>query len=233
MKSAFITGANQGLGYGFVEHLLEEGWRVFGGVRKKTPLLPSAENLSWIEIELSDDESIDRVIAEVRERVGAIDLLINNAGINKDTATDNHKEKASDLKDLERTVLQKMFDINSVAPLMVLQRFLPLLTANPAFVINISSDRASFHDEFENIYGNYGYRASKIALNMLTFCSLHDLPANIKTFAVHPGDVRSGMNPDGPDDPKVQAQKIVAIVEDWNDDWNGKFMRYDGSLYPL
>lgn len=233
MKSAFITGANQGLGYGFVEYLLGEGWKVFGGVRRKTSSLPSAENLSWIEMELSDDESIARAVAQVREQTEIIDLLINNAGINKDTATDNHKEKASDLKDLERTVLQKMFDINSVAPLMVLQRFLPLLTANPAFVINISSDRASFHDEFENIYGNYGYRASKIALNMLTFCSLHDLPANIKTFAVHPGDVRSGMNPDGPDDPKVQAQKIVAIVEDWNDDWNGKFMRYDGSLYPL
>lgn len=233
MKSAFITGANQGLGYGFVEYLLEEGWRVFGGVRKKTSLLPSAENLSWIEIELSDDESIARAVAQVREQTEAIDLLINNAGINKDTATDNHKEKASDLRSLERTVLQRMFDINSIAPLMVLQKFSPLLTANPAFAINISSCRASFHDEFENIYGNYGYRASKIALNMFTFCSLHDLPKNIKTFAVHPGNVRSGMNPGGTGDPKVQAQKIVSITEAWNDDWNGKFMRYDGSLYPL
>lgn len=233
MRSAFVTGANRGLGYGFVEHLLDNGWRVFGGVRERASSLRKAENLYWVELELSDDSSIMQAVAKVRKQTNTIDLLVNNAGINKDTATNDHKEKVSNVKDIERGAMQKMFDINSIAPLLVLQKFIPLLTPDPAFVVNISSDRASFHDEFKNPYGNYGYRASKMALNMITFCSVLDLPANIKTFAVHPGNVRSDMNPVGKDDPKVQAKKILSITETWNDDWNGKFLRYDGSLYPL
>jgi NAD(P)-dependent dehydrogenase (short-subunit alcohol dehydrogenase family) len=40
MKSAFITGANRGLGYGLAEHLLGKGYRVFAGIRKITSTLP-------------------------------------------------------------------------------------------------------------------------------------------------------------------------------------------------
>jgi NAD(P)-dependent dehydrogenase (short-subunit alcohol dehydrogenase family) len=232
VKSAFITGANQGLGNGFIEHLLDQGWQVFGGVRKKENL-PQKANLVWVELELASDDSIANAVAEIKKKTNQIDLLINNAGINKDTATDNHKEKVGKLGHLERTMLQKMFDINAIAPMRVLQAFLPLLTAPSSFVINISSCRASFHDEFENSFANYGYRASKIALNMMTFVSTYDLPKNIQTFAVHPGNVRSGMNPSGSDDPKLQAEKIMTITKNWNNAWNGKFMRYDGTLYPL
>lgn len=233
MKSAFITGANRGLGYGFVEHLLDRGWRVFGGVRTKVATLPHHENLVWIEIDVADDASIGRAVAEVRQHVSTLDLLINNAGVNKDTATQHHKERVSMLGSLERESLQKIFDINSISPLMVLQRFLPLLTPDPSFVIQVSSRRASFQNEFENEYANYGYRASKVALNMITACSVQDLPKNIRTFSVHPGSVRTDMNPKGTDEPKIQAQKIVTITESWNDDWNGQFMKYDGILYSV
>ena len=233
MKSVFITGANRGLGYGFVEYLTDNGWQVFGGVRKITPSLPNRENLFWIQIDISDDASIMRAVAGVKRHVSAIDLLINNAGVNKDTATHNHKEKVCTLQDLERGALQKMFNINSISPLIVLQQFLPLLTHNPSFVINISSRRASFQNESEKEYANYGYRASKVALNMITACSVQDVPSTLRTFSVHPGNVRTEMNPDGEDDPKTQAKKIIAITESWNENWNGKFMRYDGTLYPI
>lgn len=233
MKSAFITGANRGLGYGFVEYLLDNGWQVFGGVRKITPSLPSNNNLFWIQIDISDDASIIRAVEQIQKQTDSIDILVNNAGVNKDTATNNHKEKVSILKDLERVALQKMFDINSIAPIIVLQKFLPLLISNPAFVINISSRRASFQNEIENEFANYGYRASKIALNMMTACSVQDFPSNIRTFSVHPGSVRTEMNPDGEDDPKTQAKKIIAITESWDEDWNGRFMRYDGTPYSM
>lgn len=233
MKSAFVTGANQGLGYSFVQYLLSKGWRVFGATRKLSSDLLVQENLTWVELELQDNDSISRAFADVQRHTAELSLLINNAGINKDSATDNHKELVSKLGELDRTRLLKMFDVNAIAPMLVLQRFLPLLTDDPTFVINISSCRASFHDAEGNTNGNYGYRASKIALNMLTACSLFDLPRNVRTFAVHPGDMHTAMNPDGQDSPDVQAEKIVSIMTDWNESYNGTFLNFDGTPYPL
>ena len=238
MKTAFITGANRGLGLGFVEYLLGQGMLVFAGARDVTkfdPKLKDNPNFRAISIDVSEDSSIEKAVTEVSKEITQLDFLINNAGVNKDTATNNHKEKVTILSKLDRQTLLTMFNINSIAPVIVLQKFLPLLTGNPSFVINISSCRASFHDEFEqeNATGNYGYKTSKIALNMMTYCSLHDLPVNVKIFAVHPGSVKSHMNPGGTQQPIDQAKKIVEITKNWKEELNGKFLRFDGNLYPL
>ena len=234
MKNAIVTGAEQGIGSGFVEVLLEKGWRVFGTTRKDPSELPVHDNLTWVPLDLCEDASIKKAYEHIAAETSTLDLLINNAGINKDTATNGQKEKVGTLGHLERAPLLNMFEVNTVAPVLMVQTFLPLLkTAEQAFIINLSSCRASFHDEFENEFGNYGYRASKIALNMMTHCLLKDLPENLKTFSVHPGTVRSQMNPSGADVPKTQAEKMLSIMENWDDNWNGKYMRYDGTEYPL
>lgn len=233
MKTAFITGGNQGLGSGFVDQLLENGWKVFASTRKKDVGLRVHENLEWLYLELEDDRSIDEVGEYVVRSTDTIDLLINNVGVNKDTATGNKKEKVCTLANLDRAMLLRMFNVNAVAPMLILKKLLPLLNGSPSFVINISSGRASYQDETPNEFGNYGYRGSKAALNMFTFCSLKDLPEHVKTFAVHPGSVKSQMNPSGESEPKDAARMILSIAENWNDEWNGKFMRYDGTLYPL
>ena len=67
---------------------------------------------------------------------------------------------------------------------------------------------------------------------MLTFCSVMDLPDNVKTFSVHPGDVKTDMNEDGTDLPFDQAKKIIEITNNWKDEMNGRFLRYDGTYYP-
>ncbi len=107
------------------------------------------------------------------------------------------------------------------------------MKAKPSFIINISSNRASYHDELKNTSGNYGYRASKAALNMMVYCSVFDLPSNIKSFTVYPGRVKSDMNPSGVDDPFKQAEKIVKITKNWQEEFNGRYLRYDGAFYPL
>lgn len=233
MKTALITGANQGLGYGFVEHLLEKGWKVFGGTRKITPDLPSHENLIWIPLELGSDESIRNAVEEIKKHTSALDLLVNNAGLNKDTVAPNQKEKVSRLDSLDRELLHKMFDINTIAPMLVLKALLPLLSPNPSFVINISSCRASFHDHMPISYANYGYRGSKAALNIMTHASVFDLPHTVRTFSVHPGIVHTSMNPTGTMEPKEQAKSIIGITESWNESKNGQFLNYDSEYYPL
>jgi NAD(P)-dependent dehydrogenase (short-subunit alcohol dehydrogenase family) len=235
MKSVFITGANRGLGRGFVEYFLSQNYLVFAGTRNPStfdPKLYKNPNLTIIKIDVTSDDSILAAYFEISKKTDKLIYLINNAGLNKDSATDNHKELVCSLNNLNREALLKIFDVNTIAPLMMAKIFMPLLKGDSSFVINISSARGSYNDENANTSANYGYRASKTALNMMTFCSLFDLPPNVKTFSVHPGGVKTDMNPTGTDLPTVQAEKIIGITKNWKEEFNGRFMRYDGTLYP-
>ncbi len=235
MKTAFITGAGRGLGKGFVEYFLDQGFIAFAGVRNPNTGpngFKEHKNLKILPLDVTNDDSISKAVELISAETDHLNYLINNAGVNKDTATNNHKELVSNLADLNRKLLLEMFDINSVSLMIVLQQCQNLLTENPSFVVNISSNRASFSDD-TNTSGNYGYRASKVALNMMTIASLLDLPSNVKTFAIHPGDVKTDMNPEGDQAAKKQAESIIAITLNWKDEYNGKFLKHNGALYPL
>ncbi len=231
MKSAFITGANRGLGYGFVEYLLKEGFQVFAGTRVLSDNLPENENLIWVQCDVTDDISIDKAVEAIKEKTKGLSFLINNAGVNKDTIAEGDKDLVSKLGCLDRKALLGMFDINAISPIIVVQKFLPLLTADPCFIINISSARASFGLGHGGSTANYGYASSKAALNMMTFCSEEELPQNVKTFTVNPGGVRTDMNPDGPNEPIKKAEKIIGLTAKWKDEFNGKFLHHDGTIH--
>lgn len=233
VKTAFVTGANRGLGKGFASYLLDNGYTVFAGVLDPQAVTYTHPNLVVVPLDISDDAAIHNAFEMVSAKSDSLDLLINNAGLNKDTATNGNKNLVCVLEELDRDYLLRLFNVNAVGALMVTKAFLPLFKNDPSFVMNISSCRASYHDEYENMTGNYGYRASKAALNMLTYCSTWDLPKHIKTFAVHPGGVKTDMNPTGEHDPYQQAERMIAIIKNWDDAWHGRFLRFDGTLYPL
>jgi len=232
MKTAFITGSNRGIGKGFVEYLLDEGFKVYAGTRKLQNLTLKHENLVPVEIDIADDKSIKSAFETVQKTTDKLDLLINNAGMNKDSATDGKKEKVCNLKSLDRDSLNKMFNVNATSQILVVKYFLELLIADPSFIVNISSCRASLKDEYLNSTGNYGYCASKAALNMLVARSVVDLPDNVKTFAVHPGGVKTDMNPTGDHSPYKQAKLMIDITRNWQEKFNGMFLRYNGMFYP-
>jgi len=235
MKTALVTGSNRGIGKGFVEYLIDQNIMVFAGARNPKSFdkkLASHLKVQVIPLDVSSDDLIKKAVDLVKEKTDHLNFLINNGGLNKDSATNGKKEKVSNLDSLNREMLLKMFDVNAVGPMIMVKEFSDLLKKEISFVINISSCRASYNDEYGNSSGNYGYRASKAALNMMTFCSLHDLPKNVKVFAVHPGGVKTDMNPGGTDDPYEQAKKMIDITKNWKEEFNGKFLRYNGVFYP-
>ena len=59
------------------------------------------------------------------------------------------------------------------------------------------------------------------------------LPTNVKTFAVHPNEVITEMNPNGEFTPAQSADAIHKLIENFNLENNGKFLNYDGSIYPV
>lgn len=235
-KTALVTGGNRGLGLGFVKYLAENNFNVFASTRNlnKIPsFFKENKNIIPVEMDVLSDKSIKSAFELISSKFKSLDLLVNNAGVNSKTATNYKPELVSNLKNFNRKEILKVLNTNTVSPMMVIKEFLPILNANPSYIVNISSCRASFHDEYEGGYPNYTYAASKTALNMMTFRSIYELPKNVKIFAVSPGNPKTDMNKNGHHDTYTQAEKIVKITENWEDAFNGRFMNYDGEFYPL
>jgi NAD(P)-dependent dehydrogenase (short-subunit alcohol dehydrogenase family) len=121
------------------------------------------------------------------QAVDRLDLVLNNAGVISPTV-DRPVEEAQDYDEMHR-----MFDVNAVGPLRVIDAFLPLMTTSEmkrlAFV---SSEAASINRCERDAW--YGYCMSKTALNMGVSVLFNKLRPEGYTFRVyHPGWMRSYM----------------------------------------
>src|SRR4051812_17787014 len=76
---ALVTGASSGIGLVTAQALRRDGYRVFGTSRKPRPDTP--DGIAMLVCDVTDDASVQTVIAEVLSRAGRIDLLVNNAGV--------------------------------------------------------------------------------------------------------------------------------------------------------
>jgi NAD(P)-dependent dehydrogenase (short-subunit alcohol dehydrogenase family) len=75
---ALVTGASSGIGYASALALAKAGYRVFGTSRK--PMATPPRGVTMLVADVTDDGSVDRLIADVMAAAGRIDLLVNNAG---------------------------------------------------------------------------------------------------------------------------------------------------------
>ncbi len=118
-KTVLITGANRGIGQALVGEALRRGARrVYAGTRE--PISGSDGRVVTVGLDVTDPEQISRAV----EQVGALDVLINNAGI----------AIYDDLSD--QAVLQQHLAVNLFGTYNVTQAFLPLLTRSGGAVVN-------------------------------------------------------------------------------------------------
>ena len=107
MKTALITGANKGIGFGIAKHLGLSGWKIILGARNQE----RAENainelralgidvLGWVNIELTDLASLEKAAKEINEKYPGLSLLVNNAGIPGDMSVDSEHTDICDIKE--------------------------------------------------------------------------------------------------------------------------------------
>lgn len=190
---AFITGANSGLGFTLTKLLAEEGHTVFAGaypganLERLTALSDAfPEKVHRVELDVTDDNSVRHAFKYVEDRCGALDVIVNCAGV----LLDEQKNITEvDLKEMETT-----FHVNTFGPYRVIKYLLPLIyKGEKQYIINISSEAASL----ANVGVNYcSYSMSKAALNMMTQMLSNYLSGKgIRVLAVHPGRMRTDMNP--------------------------------------
>jgi NAD(P)-dependent dehydrogenase (short-subunit alcohol dehydrogenase family) len=239
MKTILITGSSRGLGLGLTKVALQKNYNVIATCRPiednhaLKELEKLNENLHVVFIDVTSDENLLFAKKEIEKITSKIDVIINCAGANSRTASPEAPDKAKKLGSLDRQILLKMFNLNAISPLMVVQNFTDLLQKSDApLVVNISSNRASYSDF--NTAANYGYSGSKAALNMITKDLTFDLaPLNIHVFSVHPGEVLTDMNPNGDLKPEEAAEKIISLIGNFKPEMNGRFLDNSGDFYPL
>jgi NAD(P)-dependent dehydrogenase (short-subunit alcohol dehydrogenase family) len=172
-RIALVTGANKGIGYEIARQLAEAGVSVLLGARDAErgnraagELAGLGLDVSFVQIDVCDGDSIAAAAAGIDAKHGRLDILVNNAGIAD--YTDGAPGKAS----LE--AVRSELETNFIGALAVTQAMLPLMRkAGAGRVVNMTSSLGSLTlngDPSWPFYGVrlIGYNASKAALNMLT-----------------------------------------------------------------
>lgn len=217
----FITGANRGIGAGFVRHYLERGDEVWACYRSDAGELKSleSERLHLLRWNVATDD------APHGEVPGKIDLLINNAGI-----YGPGKDGQSLQKVTPETMLE-VFNVDCVGPLRVVRQLRGRL-ADPATIANVSSKMGSSEDNTSG--GAYAYRAAKAALVIVSKSMAIDLAADgVQVITLHPGWVRTDMGGQQAlidvDEAVKGMADVIARAEAYEP---GAFVDYAGRVVP-
>ena len=229
MKNVLITGANRGLGLGFVKNYLGKNINVVSTTRElksSKELLALKErfpnNLEIFELDLLKEGAGYALANFLGDR--PIDILINNAGVG---STNQHLQAVSPKPWLE------VLKVNLIAPLMVTQSIIDnVKKGSDKKIYFLSSQLGSIADNTSG--GMYIYRSSKTGLNQVVKSLSVDLkPQGITVVSLHPGWVKTDMG--GPNAPvsideSIEGMMQVIYSTDIRD--SGRFLNYDGKVLP-
>src|SRR5213596_2903840 len=126
---ALVTGASSGIGQAAALALVAAGFEVVGASRNTSGVVPR-EDLTFLDLDVTSDESVATAVGRVIERFGRIDVLVNNAGVGSSGAS----EESSVAQD------QIVFDVNVFGLMRMTKAVLPHMRAQKSGrIINMSS----------------------------------------------------------------------------------------------
>lgn len=201
-KIVLITGANSGIGNSLAEKLIAEKYFVIGTSRNGKIENIQSENLFVVELDLTNQKSIENANSIIRSKFNGIDILVNNAGI----APDLDKTEP-DLESLRTT-----FETNVFGLVNFTETILDLVNQNGK-ILNISSIMATLN--IVSKIDSTAYRMSKSALNMYTkTLSARFKVRNIDVNSIHPGWVNTKLSTEGaPLTTEFSANGIFKLIE--------------------
>lgn len=205
---ALVTGANQGIGLQIAKDLVAHGFTVFVGSRNLERGEAAAKEVGpdahALQLDVTEQVSIDAAAERIRSEWGRLDVLVNNAAISHagqpGTPLEEvmHSSRAS-IASLDE--VRTVFETNVFGVLAVTQAVLPLLLEAPAGrIVNVSSGAGSLsrHADPTNPHrATFGvlYSASKTALNAITLSLAIELEStNVKVNAADPPFTKTNLN---------------------------------------
>ncbi len=187
-RRALVTGAGSGLGFAIARGLAQAGARVVLNGRNRDTLARAQEQLNGdglavdvAAFDVADADAVRAGVAEVQSRLGAIEILVNNAGI-------QHRAPIVDFSDAD---WRRLMATNLDAPFFMARAVIPAMQAKRAGkIVNIASLASSLARPT-----TVPYQVSKGGIAMLTRGLAVELaPHGIQVNAIAPGFFRTEMN---------------------------------------
>jgi NAD(P)-dependent dehydrogenase (short-subunit alcohol dehydrogenase family) len=224
-----VTGGNKGIGLEICRQLARLKHHVILSARSAErgegavkELAQAGLKVEFLLLDTADEDSILRAVRELKQRIKALNVLINNAAILDIWQGSILDAKAADLRDT--------FVTNTLGPVLLTQALLPLLEAGkPSRVINVSSQLGSV----ENMTDGWpGYGISKAALNAATRKLAPALaPRGISVNAASPGWVRTEMGTENaPLTVEHGAQNIIRLITNVPHSLTNHFLEEKGEI---
>ncbi|MGK9124262.1 SDR family NAD(P)-dependent oxidoreductase [Olivibacter sp. SA151] len=241
---ALVTGANQGVGNEIAKALAANGYQVYVGSRNLSNGEKAAaeigENATAIQLDVTQQQTINAAVARIEQEYGRLDLLVNNAGISHAGKPGRPMEEV--LAEGRATTasldeVRAVWETNVFGVIAVTQAALPLLRkSDAARIVNVSSGLGSLtwvSDPACWAREHFGvvYAASKTALNAVTLSFALELEKeNIKVNATSPGFTATALNNfQGTDSLEVGSREPVRVALE-TDGPTGRFTGPDGPL---
>jgi 3-oxoacyl-[acyl-carrier protein] reductase len=204
-KVAIITGGANGIGLAAVRRFAAEGAKVImadfdenAGKEQEQALRAEGFDITYVQVNVADRESVSQMIEKTVETYGTIDILINNAGITRDAM----------LAKMDPADFQRVLDVNLTGVFNCTQAAIPyLIEKGKGKIINTSS--------VSGVYGNVGqtnYAATKAAVVGMTKTWAKELGRKgINVNAVAPGFTATAMVAKMPEKIIDQMKSVVAL----------------------
>jgi short-subunit dehydrogenase len=222
-KVAIVTGASSGIGLEICRLLSRLGARVVLVSRSRGELLKISRELKNslpIPVDMTDHKAIKKMVNEVIEHYGRIDVLINNAGRGYDAS----------IESIDIDIFRQIIDLDLLSPVYAMQQVAPIMKAQGGgSIINISSGTALMH-----LPGMSAYAATKAALAHLSLTAREEFKQyKINVSVVYPyitdtnfekntiksldtytseGSANPGYEPPKADTAEFVAKKIVNCI---------------------
>jgi len=221
-QTALITGSNRGIGLEFCRQLKQNDFQVIATCRQSSAALDALQVEVIENIEVSDQASLLKLASTLSGR--QLDWLINNAGIANGIAMD-------DLNEESISSCKRMFEINSLGPLLTTQALTNNLGKGSKVGI-ITSRMGSIADNDSG--GSYGYRMSKAAVNAAGKSLAVDLkPRGIAVAILHPGWVKTDMTGNnGLIETNESVSGLIERMKELNLETTGGFWHTNGEKLP-
>ncbi|XP_059138761.1 uncharacterized protein LOC131927114 [Physella acuta] len=253
-RTVLITGASSGLGLEYVKQMinLKNPPEIIVAASRNpdratelqqlATTLASNSTIKIVKLDVECDEDIELAFQATKEAVGelGLNLLINNAAI-------YDRSNSGSLILQTREKMQKHFNVNVTSPVLIVQKFLPLLkqaattskgfSCSKAGVVMMSSRVGSQQIVFDDEPGaslSLHYKCSKSALNMATIMISRELKDDgILVFAIHPGWAKTRMGTDrAPLQPSESVQSCLNVIGTAGEALHGKLVTLHGEILP-
>ena len=241
---ALVVGASRGIGLAITRQLLQEQGiqRIYASYRNAdtaTGLLEiNDDRLQTIRADITNSADLQGLAAIIQANADRPDFVINAAGILHEGSLQPEKS----LSQCQPDTLTRIFQVNSIGPLMLARAVIPLMPRNrPGHFAVLSAMVGSIGDN--RLGGWYGYRASKAALNQfmrtLSVECRRSHPQLCIT-AIHPGTTDTSLSqpfqatvrPGKLYTASQSAVRILDVVSAAQAEQSGHFVNWDGTPIP-